>query len=104
MFRPPTAPPAFGLFAPVAVMYGAGQAARADARASVDVTEGQQRCLDALTDVGRTRTEIAEATGMKTNTVNGRISELRALHLVVTQGRRGTESVCWLKDQVPTDV
>jgi len=89
-------------------MPGAGQLARQEARAKVSVTEAQRKIIWALEGSGGlTRTQIAEVTGLCINTVNGRVSELRdatlwhGLPQVVTHGRRGAESVCHLREQVP---
>lgn len=109
VFRTKSTTPDFGLFAaPVVTMPGAGQAARSEAREAVDTSEGRQRCIHALEGSGGlTRTEIAAVTGMPVNSVNARIAELRdaarwgGLPQVVTQGRRGSESVCHMRDQVP---
>ena len=104
LFTPAPPEPTQSIFpAPVAQMPGAGQAARESARARQ--TQGTKnsayRILAmALEGVGpSTRQELADITGMPVNTVNARISEMRARtdeYRVVTDGRRGSESICHL--------
>ena len=90
---------AFGLFAPrtasTASMVGAGQQSRDEARerATRGSADAYRRILDALATGGMTRKELAEATGLQRDSVNGRVSELRDQGRVYTEGRRGGESV-----------
>ena len=87
------------LFAPrtvsTAAMPGAGQVSRDEARerATRGSADAYARILDALATGGMTRKELAEATGLQRDSVNGRVSELRDQGRVYTEGRRGGESV-----------
>ena len=85
-----------------AEMPGSGQAARREARerahAKLDATYA--RIVEVLTayPLGLTRQEMAEMLAMPCNTVNPRISELRALpdddaRRCITEGRRHGESI-----------
>lgn len=84
---------------------GAGQLARMEARerAARGTEDAYRRIVEALEQHGpMTRKELAEATGMPTGTINGRIAEMRMLPAgdaarVVTHGRRNGESVCHLE-------
>ena len=93
----------FGLFAPrtvsTAAMPGAGQVSRDEARerATRGSADAYARILDALATGGMTRKELAEATGLQRDSVNGRVSELRDQGRVYTEGRRNGESVVHLR-------
>lgn len=95
-----------------AVLRGAGQTARAEARERAShTTEDAYRTI-ALSLEGhgpQTRKELATTTGMNVNTINARISEMRDMCLyrwrhtpeheqyaVYTEGRRGGESIVHL--------
>ena len=95
LFTPPPAP--------VAHVEGAGQGSRriARERQTQGTKNSAYRVLSmALEGVGpSTRQELADITGMPVNTVNARISEMRARtdeYRVITDGRRGSESICHL--------
>lgn len=71
-----------GLFAaPAAQMPGAGQRARAEARAKAAPASAGTRALVLRTleahPKGLTRSELAELTGLPINTINARVAELR---------------------------
>ncbi len=88
----------FGLFSrtvSTASMPGAGQVSRDEARerATRGSADAYRRILDALEAGGLTRKELAEATGLQRDTVNGRVAELRDQARVYTEGRRNGESV-----------
>jgi DNA-directed RNA polymerase specialized sigma24 family protein len=85
---------------------GAGQAARASARAAVEphLRTQHRQVLLALTAAmakGMTRRELADKTGLPVNTVNARVHELRQWKRVVTYGRRDKQSVCFLPYWLP---
>lgn len=80
---------------------GAGQSARRAARGRQSLEASYRRIALALEAYpnGLTRSEIAGTLGMPANSVNPRVSEMRARtdeYRVVTDGRRGGESVCHL--------
>lgn len=99
-------------------MLGAGQSARADARAKAKRTteDAYRRIALSLEGHGpQTRKELAETTGMPVNTVNARIAEMREMFAwwmaeeshrpqpspapefgVYTEGRRNGESIVHL--------
>lgn len=87
-----------------AQMPGAGQVARAEAREKVKHTkqDSYRQLAFALAHHGpSTRRELAMHAGMKVNTVNGRIAEMRDLPVghewrVITHGRRDGEGICHL--------
>ena len=78
-----------------ASMPGAGQQSRDEARerATRGSADAYRRILDALATGGMTRKELAEATGLQRDSVNGRVAELRDQGRVYTEGRRGGESI-----------
>ena len=86
-----------------AELRGAGQQARMTARArghaKLERTYATLCLALAAAPDGLTRKELAHTTGLPVNTVNARISEMRARtdeYRVITDGRRDAQSICHL--------